>query len=130
MPHWSDAYVDLPYIPIEQDCAEVAAKVQREVFGNDVVVPSERRASVFGLSAQIAALKDDYGVRTETPQDGDAVLLLHCRRYHIGVYCVIDGVPHVLHALKSWGSTVRTRISRLATLGYTIEGYYKWKEHA
>lgn len=125
--HWSDRYLGMTYVAVENDCAELAARVQREVFGRDVCVPSDRAASSFGRTVQIETLKFDYGVPTDLPADGDAVLMMSRGRLrHLGVYCLIDE-PWVLHALVKPGSVVRTRIRELNQRFLKVEGYYRWK---
>lgn len=126
--HWSAQYVGLPYVPDEHDCAALAERVQREVFGRDVHLPKERADGLRGLTQQIEALKLDYAERTETPVDGDAVLMVGRGRLdHIGVYCLIGGQPYVLHAMRRVGSVCLHRIRELHELGLTVEGYYRWK---
>jgi len=128
MAHWSDRYVGQPYVPGENDCAELAARVQREVFGREIALPSERAFGLRGLTAQIDAARDDYGTRTDSPADGDAVLM-RCRGKlsHIGVYCDLDGVGWVLHAVRNAGQVVRHRLRELPLQGLAVEGFYRWK---
>lgn len=123
--HWSDRYIGLPYS--EQDCAELAARVQREIFGRAIRLPSVRATSLRGLTRQIEALKDDYAQRTDRPVDGDAVLMVSRGRLeHIGVYCDIAGQAWVLHAMQNAGQVVRHPLRALAQQGLAIEGYYRW----
>ncbi len=125
--HWSERYVGQPYVPGENDCAELAARVQREVFGREIRLPSERACGLRGLSAQIGAARDDYGAPTDAPEDGDAVLMTgRGRLSHVGVYCLIEDVPWVLHAMKRAGQVVRHRLRELPAQGLTVEGFYKW----
>lgn len=126
--HWSDKYVGLPYIEVEQDCAALAARVQREAFGREIRLPSERCHGLRSLSAQIVSLRDDYGKPTEAPVDGDAVLMIgRGRLSHIGVYCVIDDAPYVLHAMRNAHQVVRHRLRELPNQGLAVEGFYRWK---
>lgn len=116
------------YVEGQFDCVALAAAVRREVFGQDVTLPSERWSGPFGRSAQLAGELSDYGVRTEAPVEGDAVLLVVLGRLqHIGVYCVIDGEPWVLHNASNFGAVVRQRLREMSRFGYTVEGFYKWK---
>lgn len=125
--HWSERYLGLPYVEGANDCGEFAARVQREVFGRAVRLPTERAAGRRGQSRQIESLLDTYGVRTETPADGDAVLMKSGSLWHIGVYCGIQGAPWVLHAMKNAGQVCRHRVRDLAKQGLALEGYYRWK---
>lgn len=126
--HWSDQYLGLPYDEQTFDCAGLAERVRREVFGHDLHLPSERRKGSFGRSAQISENIDDFAVRTSTPEDGDGVLLLAKGRIqHVGLYCLISGEPLILHNSKGLGVTRRyMRELTKSKWGYTIEGFYKW----
>lgn len=125
--HWSDAYVGQPYVAGEHDCAALAVQVQREVFGREVLLPAERAHGLRGMSAQIESLKEDYAVRVETPAEGDAVLMVGRGHLdHIGLYCLIDGVPYVLHAMKKSGQVVRHRLRELLDQGLKVEAFYRW----
>lgn len=142
MSHWSDAYVGRPYVEGEFDCAELARTVNREVFGRAIRLPAERwhagkagAARLMAMRAQIEDGKADYGVPTDAPQDGDAVLLYsRARLAHIGLYClipqglpsVVGGAAWVLHAADDARQAVRTRLRELERLGYRLEGYYTW----
>lgn len=124
--HWSDRYVGLPYS--NADCAMLAAIVQREVFNRNIALPSARVAGLRGQTRQIEQLKDDYGVLTTEPQEGDAVLLVcRGRLAHVGIYCVIGDVVYVLHAMRNAGHAVRHRLCDLHLVGLTVEGFYRWR---
>ena len=125
MAHWSEAYVGLPYVPGEQDCAELVARVQREVFGRAVTVPRERAAGPFGLSAQISAGARDLATPVEAPADGDAVLMLVRGLWHVGVWFEQAGEGWVLHALRRSGMVVTHRMRDLPQAGIRVEGFYR-----
>lgn len=135
MSHWSENYVGRPYVEKQFDCGELARTVQREVFGKDVAIPTERRYEELkgrsrfeAMTSQIAEEKDTYARRTETPEEGDGVLLAYRKNYwHIGVYCFVNGEAYVLHAADGKvGMVVMNKIRELAGRGYVVEGYYKW----
>ncbi len=135
MAHWSSAYIGRPYIDGEFDCGELARVVNREVFGRAIRVPAERgyigKATAFekfrAMAAQIEAEIPNCAEPTEHPEEGDGVLL-QSRGYlqHIGIFCVVDGEPCVLHATDSAGQVVRQRIRDLRVRGLHVEGYYRW----
>jgi hypothetical protein len=133
--HWSDAYIGRAYIDVEFDCAELSRLVQAEVFHRVIALPTERTyrgltgpAKVRAMRDQLAACKDDYGVRTSAPVDGDAALIRSRGRIdHIGTYCLIGGEPWVLHAAAGINQVIRTRVRDLELYGYALEGYYTWK---
>ncbi len=124
--HWALNYVGVSYQ--ENDCAALAVRVQKEVFGCDIRIPVERANNVHGISHQIGSLKDDYAEPTDAPEDGDAVLMIgRGRLNHVGLYALINGVPHCLHALRGAGQVCLHRIRELPNQGLTVAGYFKWK---
>jgi hypothetical protein len=132
--HWSQQYVGRIYIEGEFDCADLARVVHREQFGREIRLPAHRwHAGLAGagrlraMTAQIEALKDDYAVRTLQPREGDGVLLIGRGHLdHIGIYCVIEGVPWVLHAASNARQVVLHRVRDLPAQGLTVEGFYRW----
>lgn len=131
--HWSAHYVGQPYEPGSHDCAALAARVQREVFGRDITLPMPRAQGLRGQSQQILAHQADYARRVitpdEQPEEGDAVLMRgRGRLNHIGVYCLIDGAGYVLHAMRDAGSVCLHRLRDLPSLGLPVEGFYRWTE--
>ena len=126
--HWSEPYIGMPYVPGDNDCASFAARVVREVFAREIGLPHERSDGVSGWSRQIECAKNDYGIRVNKPEEGDAVLMIgRGRLNHIGVYCVIGGVGYVLHAMLKHGAVALHRIRDLDNVGLAVEGYYRWK---
>ena len=130
MTHWAEKYIGQPYVRGEADCAHTLAMVRREVFGLQVPddIEVERKASNLGRVGQMVDLVAEYGERTDSPQEGDAVLMM-CkgRPSHIGAYCIVNGEPSVLHAMESAGMVVLHRIRDLERVFLTVEGYYTWK---
>lgn len=126
MPHWSDAYVGLPYVDDSFDCAALAAMVRSNEFGQPVEVPSER-AGLRAGTRTIAALRDELAIPVSTPMDGDAALMTYGRLYHVGVVCIIGGGVWVLHNMRNAGQVVRHEVHELASHGFELEGFYRWK---
>lgn len=123
--HWTEQYVGRPYS--EHDCAALAVLVQREVFGRDIQLPNERAVGLRGISKQINSHKVDFALRTEVPADGDGVLMIgRGRLNHIGIYCLVNGAPWVLHAMRDANQVCLHRVRDLATHGLTVEGFYQW----
>jgi hypothetical protein len=66
-------------------------------------------------------------VLTESPADGDAVLLrVFGRAQHVGLLCLIRGERWLVHNQKGQGVT-RARLRDLAKHGYEVEGFYAWR---
>lgn len=128
MPHWSEAYVGRPYIEGEFDCAHLVELVQREQFGRELCLPKEHASDYRAQQRQIAAEKGAIAERTDSPVEGDGVLILsRGRAEHLGVYCVIHGLPWVLHNFISAGHVCLHRLANLPAQGLTLEGVYRWK---
>lgn len=130
MPHWTEKYIGQPYAAHTADCARLLSKVRSEQFKLPVPtdIEVERAASRLGRIGQMQDLVSEYGQRTDTPNEGDAVLMLNRGRpSHIGVYTIVNGEPCVLHAMENAGMVVLHRIRELNRVFLTVEGYYSWK---
>lgn len=130
MNHWTEQYIGQPYETGSADCAALVAQVRREVFALPVpeAADIERAASRLGRVGQMTDLVDAYGHKTDTPKDGDAVLMIcRGRPSHIGVFADISGEPCVLHAMESAGHVVLHRIRDLGRVMLKVEGFYAWK---
>ncbi len=124
MSHWAEAYLHYVHQVGVFDCASLVEKVQRERFGRVVELPVQRLSyEVIADQAQSASL-----IPTTAPAEGDLVLMWsNGREAHVGVYCLIGGVPHVLHT----ASRINTCIHQIAALGrgfllnLHLDGYYR-----
>ena len=127
MVHWSDKYIGRAYIAREYDCAVMCEHVAFDEFDRILNLPADRAMGVEASVHQLDGLLEDFGAPAETPAEGDAVLLFsRGRRRHIGIYCLIDGEPYVLHNLEKAG-VCRHLIRHLVNIGMGVEGYYQWK---
>lgn len=130
MKHWSEKYIGQPYIVGQNDCARFAAKVKRSEFSFNVPeeIEVERAASRLGRIGQMEDLVSAYGEKTDFPIEGDAVLMLcRGRPSHLGIYCIVDKEPCVLHAMEGAKMVVLHKIRELERVFLKVEGYYKWK---
>ncbi len=130
MTHWCESYIGRPYVLGESDCARLVCDVRREVFAQPVPEEAEpeRAASLYGRFEQMRDGVEEYGLPTETPQDGDVVLMLcRGRPSHVGVYCRVNDEPCVLHAMKNAGMVVLHRLRDLPRVNLQLEGFYQWK---
>lgn len=130
MNHWTERYIGQAYESGTADCARLLAQVRREEF--DLPVPSdievERAASRLGRVGQMEDLVNEFGSKTNSPMEGDAVLMLcRGRPSHVGVYALVGGEPCVLHAMENAGHVVLHRIRDLERVFLAVEGYYAWK---
>lgn len=126
--HWSDRFVGEPYIPETADCAALAERVAREVFGKTIGLPAGHAEGYIEQAKQIAEMKDDYAIRVGGPEDGCPVLLTgRAQSCHIGVMCWLANEWWVLHANQGYGMVTRERLRALTRLHFKVEGYYRWK---
>ena len=134
MTHWSDAYVGRRYVPMIFDCGELVRVVQREVFGREVAVPSERwyaeasvRRRLLAMSEQIDACKGALAEEIAEPEEGCGVLLRsRAKLSHIGIWCRIGSEAWVMHGDERAEQVVRTRARELSARHFHIAGCYRW----
>lgn len=118
----------IPYDEQTFDCADLVMLVQRELFGRQVQLPGQRPRGAAGQAA-IGEMSMPYARRTETPQDGDLVLMIehgHKRPGHAGVSFYLAHEQWVLHANEKTGCSILHRARDLPDFGLRIEGYYTW----
>ncbi|MEN2386462.1 hypothetical protein [Comamonas sp. A7-5] len=123
--HWSDSYIDIPHDVL--DCAQLVERALHEQFGRiDIHFPRRQADDLAHRSALITANQADFAKWIEEPVDGCGVLMLaRGRQAHIGLYCLIQGVPYVLHSDALFGSSMRQPLARLPRC-YRVEGFYQW----
>lgn len=130
MAHWCEQYIGRPYVLGDADCARLVCDVRREVFSKPVPggAEIERARSALGRVAQMSDGVDAYGAAVDTPEEGDAVLMVcRGRPSHIGVFCRVNDEECVLHAMQNAGMVVLHRLRDLPKFRLQIEGYYRWK---
>lgn len=126
--HWSDRYVNVPYVEGTGDCASLAERVASEVLGIRPGLPVSHATGLREQAAQIATLKTCFADRVDGPIDCHPVLLTsRGDLFHIGVMCKLANEWWVLHADKGFGAAIRQRLRMMTMFDYKIEGFYKWK---
>lgn len=124
-----ERFCEIPYCEDSMDCADLVVLVQRELFGREVTLPNGRPRGVRGQAAlaTMGELSREYGVRTDTPQDGDLVLMRDQGRLgHAGVYFHLAHEGWVLHTNERNGCSVLHRVRDLPDWGCPVEGFYRW----
>ena len=127
--HWSDQYIGKPYKLGEADCAALVCEVRQKEFDGSIpeFVLSMRENTRLKRVEQLETLARQAVTTTATPTEGDVVLMIcRGRPSHVGVYCVVDSEPSVLHAMENAKMVVRHRIRDLEKFWLSVEGYYKW----
>jgi cell wall-associated NlpC family hydrolase len=128
--HWSENYIGRPYNLGDADCAALVVDVRQNEFAGNVpeFVEAMRENTRLKRVEQLESLAKQATEKTDNPQEGDIVLMLcRGRPSHVGVYCIVDNEPSVLHAMENAKMVVRHRIRDLNRFFLSVEGYYKWK---
>lgn len=128
--HWSEDFIGKPYSLGDADCAALVTEVRQKVFNGHIPKEVEvyRENTRLKRAEQLETLSKSFTQPTDQPTDGDIVLMLcRGRPSHIGVFCVVDNEPSVLHAMENAKMVVRHRIRDLPKYFLAVEGYYKWK---
>jgi hypothetical protein len=121
-----ESYVGLTYDAETLDCADLAALIQKELFGKVIVLPGKRRRMVAPEQTfQRQGADYAHAITKEELRDGDAVIFKG-DTMHIGTVFVLSGVAWVLHCSATIGHSVLHRLSDLSGLGLFVEGYYRW----
>lgn len=123
-------FVGLQYEAGQFDCADLAALIQRDLFGRCVTLPGHRPAGAMTQAAAIHRHAQELASRIDAAvvADGDAVLLQQSGRIvHIGTFFRVAGVARVLHNSATIGHSVLHRLSDLPAFGLRVEGFYRWK---
>lgn len=128
--HWSENFIGKPYSLGDADCAALVTEVRQKVFNKEI--PKEvdvlRENTRLKRVEQLESLARSFSEPTNNPTDGDVVLMIcRGRPSHVGVFCIVDGEPCVLHAMENAKMVVRHKIRDLPKFFLEVEGYYKWK---
>lgn len=124
-----EQFTCIPYDANTFDCADLVAKVQRELFGRWVEMPSRRPRGPRG-EAELGELSKPYAKPREgPPHDGDLVLMFDLGQRnpgHAGVFFFLDHEGWVLHSNERSRCSVLHRVRDLTGFGLRIEGIYEW----
>lgn len=129
----AEKYVGLPYLEGEFDCADLAAKVQWEVFGRVVSLPVHRKRprGALGQAREIHALQGELADRIDQPVTGCGVMTTeptdNGQRWHIGTVFVANGEAWVLHNSFLMRCACLQRLADLQRMGARLEGFYAWR---
>jgi len=132
-PHWAGDYIGIPFTAKGRseaglDCWGLVQKVLMEQF--DIFLPSlDGKYSELTAKGNAQVIEDAVKTlpveKVEIPLEGDIVVMsLAGVPAHVGVYCVIDSTPMVLHSDPL--GRLDSRLSRVSdpNIAARIEGYY------
>lgn len=124
MLHWTFKYMDMEYK--NMNCSKFVEHVLRDHFKRDYSFP-QSQGSLFNQSLQIKESVPTFAERTDSPQDGDLVVMHGKRRLcHVGLYLKIGREEFVFHTESSMKTAALHRFRDLSLYGYSIEGIYSW----
>lgn len=126
------SYVGREYRPGVYDCADLAADVQREVFGRAVTLPVRHPSGTAGQRASIFAHRDALASKVDVPFTGCAALFHDVNDkgsqvWHIGTVALHRGEVWVLHNSYTTGGSHLHRLADLQAWGMKLDGWYAWK---
>ncbi len=125
----TDKYVGMPYDPHSFDCADFVILVQKELFGREIYLPSNRPRVGVG-QRHMRKMSEQFAERVDQPETGDLVLMreyTHRRDGHVGVYFFLHHEAWVLHCNESDGCSVLHRLRELTDYSIKATGFYRWK---
>ena len=128
-----ERYVGLRYEPGRFDCADLAQRVQRELFGREVALPQDRPRprQLKSMIREVAHLQPAVAAKRASPAEwstGDGVLMsIGSLPVHIGVLFWIAGEWWVLHNDLTCAQSVLTRLRDAQAAGFNVEGVYAWR---
>lgn len=121
----------MKYLAVEykdMNCSKFVEYVLRDHFKINYQFP-QSQGSVFNQSQQIKDHLPKFCYKTDSPKDGDLVLMHGRRRMcHVGMYVKIGRSGYVLHTESSMKTAALHKISNVFFNGYTVEGVYTWRK--
>jgi len=131
MSHWTMKYLGQPWTP-EQNCYYWFRKIMVDEFGHDGLPPNVEVSEQGSARLAMRELTDEAVARhgwtpTETPREGDAVMLAEGKRAsHIGVVVYLQEKLFVAHAQKGAG-VVLSGVLGLKMNNLKITGYWTYE---
>lgn len=123
--HWSERFLSIQQK--DMNCAEFVEHVLREQFGRHYKFP-QSRGSLFIQSKQLRECVPQYCEKTDSPIDGDLVLLHGLRMMcHVGIFVKIGRTQYILHTERKFKTAALHELNKIIYFGYSVEGFYKWR---
>lgn len=129
----AERYVGIPYLEGEFDCADLAARVQWELFDHVIELPVHRARPV-GSSAQAREIhkrREALATQIDAAVTGCAVLMFEpgptAPIWHIGTVFLSEGVVWVLHNSAALGAAWLQRLPDMQRQGMRLDGFYAWR---
>jgi hypothetical protein len=129
-----NAFVGLPYEEGRFDCADLAVKIQRDLYGKHIGLPAHHPQGAKTQAAAIRRNSEELATRItrEEAMDGDAIVIVSTdgeggTLLHIGTLFYLSSIPWVLHTSVTTGHSLLQRLSDLPLFRLKVEGFYRWK---
>jgi hypothetical protein len=123
----AERYVGTPYVDGVFDCSDLTAKVQLELWGRTVALPTHSSRPALAPDGVWAGA---VAQRIEAPVHG-CVVLLHWLsglggelRWHVGTVFMQTGQTWVLHNSRLHGKTVLHTLAELRRQQLRLDGFY------
>lgn len=125
--HWAIQYLGQPWVEHDNDCWAFFRRVSADHFQRELSIIEIDTANLRACIDQfLNHTEHRYWKKTDTPTDGDAVLMSQGHMpTHVGMWLDVDG-GGVLHCVKGAG-VIFTKTSQLRVLGYKVVAYYAYK---
>lgn len=108
------------------NCSQFVEHVLRDHFKIDYSFP-QSQGNVFEQSNLIKKSLNDFVIKTDSPKEGDMVLMNGTRRLcHVGLYVKIKNNDYVFHTESTMKTAALHKLSDLSLYGYSVEGFYTW----
>ena len=122
--HWAEKFLKIEYK--DMNCSKFVEHVLRNQFGINYSFP-QSEGSLFNQSQQIRDAMPSFCTKTDSPKEGDMILMHGRRRMcHVGIYVRIGITDYVLHTESSIKTAALHPLKNLLFFGYTVEGFYTW----
>ena len=128
MNHWAEQYIGLPWEsgaqgPEAFDCWAFLRHVQQHHFGRHLPVVQVDELTLGGLRVLLSDGLLKGWERTESPREGDGVLMPRANEIHVGLWVDIDG-GRILHCAEGFG-VVAQPVRAIVNDGWTRFEYWR-----
>jgi hypothetical protein len=125
MNHWTDRFLNIPHAQL--DCAQLVQKVLAEHYSRSIQFPQKQSNNLFHRAALITQHARDFARPIDQPVEGCGVLMYgRGRMAHMGIYCVLNGIGHILHSDSLFGHSTLLPFARAQPPLYKLQGFYEW----
>lgn len=121
-------FLDIPYDTM--DCVDLTFLIQKSVFDRNYEIEPRERGNIFYFTSFLKRhLTEFLDGKTDSPKDGDCVLLKHRGRLcHVGTLHIHKGKKYIVHTMDSFFYSCIHEFDKIGKYGFLeVEGIYSWK---